>query len=107
MKYMLSSLAIASIFCVSSASAALSSTSTVNSVKVMGSKWGNSNRGGFMFTLTSNPTGVSYFIVRPMDVGLELFLAQLLEAKALGKQVQVEYDLVNSVEGDVKAIDYK
>lgn len=83
--------------------------STVSSVKVYGSKWGNSNRGGLIFYLTTMPTTnkVNYFIVRPTDVSVDLFMSQLMEAKARGKQVNVEYTIENTIEGGVVSIEYK
>lgn len=106
MKKILATLALTCLLGAFPASAALSNITTVTSVKVLGSKWGNAaNRGGFVFSMQSHPSGVSYFIVRPTDVALESLLALVLEARASAKTIQVEYDLVNGVEGDVKAIE--
>ena len=45
--------------------------------------------------LTTMPSDIAYFIVRPMDVGLELFLTLALAAKSSGRNVEVEYKQVN------------
>lgn len=67
-------------------------------VNVMGSNWGNENRGGFTFNLDPMPGDVVYFIVRPMDVGLEMFLTGTLHAVANKSKVEVEYSKLNAQE---------
>jgi hypothetical protein len=81
-------------------------------VRVLGSNWGNENKGGFIFALNPNPANIEYFIVRPMDVGLELFLSLALAARANSLRLEVEYRKTNltesgKYEGDVVAITVK
>lgn len=83
----------------------------VMEIVTLGSKWGNENRGGFYFNLKSHmPGDVDYFIVRPMDLGLEVFLTQLLSAISNTRQVEIHYEKevptenAGKFEGDVVAI---
>ena len=80
-------------------------------VITLGSKWGNENRGGFYFILKSQmPGDVDYFIVRPMDLCLELFFTQILSAISSTRQVEIHYEKeiptenAGKFEGDVVAI---
>ena len=83
----------------------------VASLVAMGSRWGNENRGGFLFHLSSvMPGDIDYFIVRPMDVSLELFLTLLLTAEGNHLKVMIHYEKGSATEnpgkyeGDVVAI---
>lgn len=61
-------------------------------VIAMGSKWPDDRRGGFYFGLVPPmPTNIEYFIVKPMDLGLDLFFAQLMTALANDRNMRVEY----------------
>lgn len=81
----------------------------VTRVNVMGSRWLNENRGGFTFSINSMPSDIDYFIVRPLDLGLELFFTQLLTAQSHDRNVSIDYVRTNPTgggkyEGDVIAI---
>lgn len=87
-----------------------SEASVVAYVITMGSRWRDDNRGGFYFGFPSNmPSGIEYFIVKPMDVGLELFFTQLMTAMGNNRAVRVEYVVGGNSyggkkEGDVVAL---
>lgn len=88
---------------------ALTPPSKVAFVVTLGSRWKNDNRGGFTFGIENMPSDIEYFIVRPMDLGLEMFLSQLLAALTSDREVRVEYVNTNvqpsgKYEGDVIAI---
>lgn len=78
-------------------------------VNIMGSNWGNTNKGGFYFYTASQPSGVDYFIIRPTDVGLEMFLSQILTAKARNWPLVISYTLAScgmtKCEADVSKIE--
>ena len=82
----------------------LSAWSTVKQIKTFSGRWANPNRGGFIVTLNTPTAGISYFIVRPTDVALELLMSQLLTARSKGYSVQIEYDITNTNEGDIVSL---
>ena len=79
----------------------------IDEISVMGQNWHNSNRGGITFKTDKEPKGVGYFIIRPNDIALQLYLSQLLSAQVKGSSVNITYKKTchkKDCEGEVIAI---